>query len=709
MKNGNSLFSILLIALVVLIGCNNDDGPVQPTNLDPTIETVIIRPEVVEWTGTSDFYVTATDPEEQEMTYSWTVTGGQFVSTTTASHVRWQAPNESGSFGVTVTVSDGVNSVSQTDSITVTANPVLGINEHNLRFDTLDDTLTFTLRNSRTGLLDWEITSETTDGGTWMTLISDAAGTINGGESEALTVVVDRSGLSGGSYTGKFHVTSNGGSDSVSVVMVVAELEASTEFLDFGNELTTMNVTLSNAGGGNLYWFANESQDWMRIAPDSGIVGNDPVTIAVAVYRDGIIGGVYNEPITITSNGGNVTIDVRMTAEPQLVIDPLYIDFGGDVARSFTISNSGFGIMVWDVIEAESWLTVDQDTGSTILDEVDEITLTVDRTGLEYGVHTGVLLVESNGGSEIVDLTLNVGPIIGIGTESLEFGTLYRDLPLTIRNIGTEEMTWTVSENIAWLTVDPANGTTTTEVDIISVSVIRDDLAVDMYNGTITLFCEETEESKNIEVNMTVAEPMLLSYDDGSSENSLWATVAGVWLGVRFTRPEGWDATTIAEVRFSKTSGDHPFNIDLLEGANYNEALDIYFPLRGTTSLLTNVTQGAGWASHEVYRTTTAEQFFVGITYMTPSEPTCNWDESQPCALRTAVRVPDGSSQVFTAANMMLRIYVTPEEAEGAEGMWLEPSEIIVGEQSPVGKVIGSGTSIEDYISKNPNKVIQNK
>lgn len=677
MKIGLTVFITLLIALIISSGCNQNNDPVRPPNNPPEIERFWAQYNTLEWGGATRLWVTAYDPEEAELTYSWTTTGGQFTSAVNANSVTWQAPNESGSFSITVTVSDEDNSVTDTDTITVVANPVLLIGEDFLRFNSSTDTLRFDINNSRTGQLDWTLTTSTDDGGEWLNLLSEASGATIGGESSEAVLAVDRSVLSGGSYFGWVRVASNGGNDSVRITLAVAEISVNTAMLDFGNDVNTLSFTVSNIGEGSLNWTASENEDWIEVAPVSGVVVDNPDEVVVAVNRDGIDGGTFNRPITITSNGGNAQVNVRMTVEPVLSLDPMSLDFGGEDRRTLNITNSGIGRLAWEIVEDEEWLNVAQDAGSTESGQTDNVVFTVDRTGLDNGVYNTEALIASNGGDEVIHISMNVGPVLALSPDSLGFGTLRDTQPLSIWNVGTSDMTWSITEDVDWLDVSPMSGVATTERDEVTLTVNRDGLEENSYMGFLTVECEETGERKNVIVSLTIAEPMLLQYDDNSSENGLSMNDLW-WFMVRFTRPEGWDAATVTEVRILMSSGNQEFNIEGVDGAEpviENEQIIAYIPPRtAPTALLRNQTQEPGWATYNVEQTYTQEQFCVGVLFTNPPGPYIGSDLNGQIFLRSVRRNQAGDvRQYFTDVNWIIRVWVVPQAgANRSEGMWLD-------------------------------------
>ena len=91
-------------------------------NTLPVIDSFTASASSVEQGGTVNFSCSASDGDDDNLTYSWARTGGS-LSTTTGTSTIWTAPMTSGSNTITCTVSDGKDSASKSETITVTDSP----------------------------------------------------------------------------------------------------------------------------------------------------------------------------------------------------------------------------------------------------------------------------------------------------------------------------------------------------------------------------------------------------------------------------------------------------------------------------------------------------------------------------------------------------------------------------------------------------------
>jgi len=93
--------------------------PVNPINHPPVVNIITASPTTVKTGGTVTITISATDEDNDALTYHYACSGGTISGT--GNTVTWFAPNTVGSYTVSVYVNDGtVNSHSKTITITVT-------------------------------------------------------------------------------------------------------------------------------------------------------------------------------------------------------------------------------------------------------------------------------------------------------------------------------------------------------------------------------------------------------------------------------------------------------------------------------------------------------------------------------------------------------------------------------------------------------------
>ncbi len=97
--------------------------------------------------------------------------------------------------------------------------------------------------------------------------------------------------------------------------------------LDFGSDLTSAILQISNAGIGALTISAAVgNQNWITVTPSQGSTG--PYT--VTVNRSGLPDGVYSGIVQLASNGGNTAVTIRMVVGEQA-------GTGGDIGTVYVL------------------------------------------------------------------------------------------------------------------------------------------------------------------------------------------------------------------------------------------------------------------------------------------------------------------------------------------------------------------------------------
>lgn len=420
---------------------------------------------------------------------------------------------EEGTYSITA---EKTGYISQTKQIEVEVNktkevnfqlmkdePVLSITPTQINFGITNIEENVSITNIGTGSLIWS-TSESLD---WLS-VSPSSGSVDADNPTNTTVSVTRSGLSQGSYEGEVVFTSNGGDDTVKVQMVVVpSLVVSGSSLNFGAELTSLSFTISNSGGGILDWTITEQLSWLIVSPTSGTTEVEDDVISVLVDRTGVAAGDYSGNITVASSGGsaNISVLMRVPVPPQLVVSPTSLGFGNSTTNmTINIINGGDGELSWQVASNKSWLTTFPSTGVTNT-ETDEISVTINRTGLEVGDYSGNLAFTSNGGDFNVPVAMEVTPVIlSVTPSTLDFGSEETQLSLTISNSGNGDLNWSATSGQEWITLDKLSGTINTTLVDILVTVDRTGLEPSTYNGSISI--QSNGGNINISIIMTILE-----------------------------------------------------------------------------------------------------------------------------------------------------------------------------------------------------------
>ncbi len=308
------------------------------------------------------------------------------------------------------------------------------------------------------------------------------------------------------------------------------ELAVSTTLLNFGTSSTNLTFNISNTGVGTLTWNVISNANWVTVNPASGTAETETDVVTVSVDRTGMSYGNHYETITVTSNTNSKTLDIVMTiqnpTQPQLSVSPITLDFGrSEIQMSFYITNSGTGMLTWNITDDKAWISADPQSGTTET-ETDEIVVTLDRLGHSPGTYAGTITVSSDGGNENITVTMTVPdePTLSITPTSLDFGSSETTLPFDVANAGSGDLTWSVTDNQGWITTSPSSGT---NYGSVNVSVSRNGLSTGDYSGTVTVSSNGGTGGVAVLMNVPADEPptaVTLADPTGITSNSIVLT-----------------------------------------------------------------------------------------------------------------------------------------------------------------------------------------
>jgi hypothetical protein len=164
--------------------------------------------------------------------------------------------------------------------------------------------------------------------------------------------------------------------------------------------------------------------------------------------------------------------------------------------------------LTWNATASAAWLTLSPAAGTGN----GTIALTATTNSLTAGTYNAMVTVNAVGTPALtipVNLTVAPAPVppaIGVSPTGFSF-TVQREggnpatQTLNISNTGGGTLTWTASDNAAWLTLSPASGINN---GAMSVSAATGSLAVGTYSGTITISAPGAR-STSVPVTFTVA------------------------------------------------------------------------------------------------------------------------------------------------------------------------------------------------------------
>jgi predicted outer membrane repeat protein len=188
--------------------------------------------------------------------------------------------------------------------------------------------------------------------------------------------------------------------------------------------------------------------------------------------------------------------------------------------QSLYVHNVGSGLLNWQLTEDCPWLSVTPTRG-TVSTEPNEVTLTVDASGLERGTYDCRFTISdpncANNPQTCFVLLTVMGPRIDLSQTQFTFeavvaGLTPEDQSLIISNSGSGTLNWQLTNDSQcdWLKVSPQIGTVGQQSDQVVLSADQNDLKPGQYQCTLTISDPNAENNPQIiDVSLTVARPKI--------------------------------------------------------------------------------------------------------------------------------------------------------------------------------------------------------
>lgn len=227
--------------------------------------------------------------------------------------------------------------------------PALYINPTEIDFSNSLTQGSFYITNSEWNCVDtleWQIISNLPS---WLSVSPMSGSIYSCGGTQTITVQVNREGLQVGEYSHIIGINSNSGSGTVLIKMSVAGfISVTPASLDFAEARKRLSLTIQNTSSDTaLTWNIHpDLPPWLTASQMSAVI---PAVGSTTVYlyanRSGLNQNqTYSHTLTITSNGGNITIPVSMSVPEPLATFAKY--YGGEGGEYFSkirpTSDGGF-------------------------------------------------------------------------------------------------------------------------------------------------------------------------------------------------------------------------------------------------------------------------------------------------------------------------------------------------------------------------------
>jgi hypothetical protein len=287
---------------------------------------------------------------------------------------------------------------------------VLVVSPDSLFVDDASSQATLFLAAAPPGAIDWRVTAAPD----WAT-IEPASGT-TASEIAEIVIALSPNALPAGLNRGRIQFISTGGEDEVELFYSVRArpgLEASTTTVTFAEGTDVQALELSNPGNGTTSWAIEDLPAWIAAAPSSGdLLPGQSATVTLTADRAGLMPGDVDGTFRIRSNAetGDVTVAATL-AVPVLTrlavsVPDTVVDYFEDTV-AITLRNAGNQTFQWSAAFDVGWVALDVDAGSLEVGASTQVTVDVDRGGLDSADHPfGVEFAVNGTAAERVDLVV---------------------------------------------------------------------------------------------------------------------------------------------------------------------------------------------------------------------------------------------------------------------------------------------------------------
>lgn len=221
--------------------------------------------------------------------------------------------------------SDGNVNVPLIVNVIASAAPHIAVSPSSLSFSAAagsnptSRTLTITNDGPSGSTLSWTATKVQNSG--WLSF-SPATGSLGSGASANLTVSINSSALTAGTYNDTLRISGSNATNNpqnVPVTLTVAPPAGVTVSCPnncnigalAGGRAVTSTITIRNSGSSPLNWTASPGQSWLNLSSLSGTTpANSSTTLILTVNPTGLTAGNYSSLVTVSGGGSPVSATV---------------------------------------------------------------------------------------------------------------------------------------------------------------------------------------------------------------------------------------------------------------------------------------------------------------------------------------------------------------------------------------------------------------
>lgn len=317
-----------------------------------------------------------------------------------------------------ITVTNHLNPV-QTETITIKARsePELYVSKNKItQKSNSDNSNTFEVGNNLALSLPYTITTDKE----WLS-VNQYSGSVIKGSNDTIEAYIDYTEfIEGVSKTGTININSDYGNDSITVTATgYPSFKTSTVNIYIKSiDNPTESITITNTGCGVSLYDLSTDSDFLTLSNNHGSLNHgDSVEIGISAEFNNLAWDsyIYSE-VKLYINGEekifkvNTMREVDPLQDPRLYVNRSSISLAIDYAEaeSFTLSNTGTGIMEYEIEVSDSWIILSNDSGSVESGLSDTLSFSIDNYLIESGSNS-YIKITTNGvysNSHIININI---------------------------------------------------------------------------------------------------------------------------------------------------------------------------------------------------------------------------------------------------------------------------------------------------------------
>jgi len=207
------------------------------------------------------------------------------------------------------------------------------------------------------------------------------------------------------------------------------------------------------------------------------------------------------------------------SVESQIIVSPDEILINDNETSKIFLSIQPPSGFEWNVSAKPDWIDINPASGM-INDQIVELQITPDPTGLSQGKHFGEIEIITNGAGKAeatIQLCVDPHPLAAVEPGTIVYSANESEKVLTISNIGTGFLSWNLESLPDWINVNIVSGVLDEGQSVqVVASAQRNGLPVGTETGQAVLVSNSEEGNINIDFTLEVPPSAIMSISTSS-------------------------------------------------------------------------------------------------------------------------------------------------------------------------------------------------